>query len=366
VDRWFRSTYGARQRSSKEPARITSSLRQDQVAAAHVPAERAGEMSPLDMTSVAHAVVARYPAPLGSGPLVALGNHGGFSGASLWRLGASLCLRASPPSPDPSRLAFAHRLMLAARQDGLHFVPTVFAASDSNTFVDHAGRLWELMNWMPGRASYHESPSRLKLQSACAALGQLHRSWERFAEPWPKSPPVISRRFQIAALGLPDTPPVSSVDPARPIIDRALCLLPSQMQRLPSLFLPWLNKRDRPQPCLCDVWHDHLLFEGDRLTGLVDYAAVKNDHVAVDLARLLGSLVEDDEERWREGLAAYSRQRPLSEEDEALAHMLDITGTILGAVNWVYWLSDPQRTFENRAAAVRRLERLLQRIERWK
>ena len=117
---------------------------------------------------------------------------------------------------------------------------------------------------------------------------------------------------------------------------------------------------------MCDVWHDHLLFDGDRLTGLVDYAAVKNDHIAVDLARLLGSLVEDDEDGWREGLVAYSRQRPLSQEDEALARMLDVTGTILGAANWVRRLSDPQSIEENRSAAARRLERLLQRIEKWK
>src|SRR5207248_9852036 len=122
-------------------------------------------MSLPDLTPAAQLVLARYPAPLRSGPLVALGDHGGFSGASLWRIGDALCLRASPPLSAPSQLTHAHRLMLAARGDGLPFVPTVFAASDGATVVEHAGRLWELMGWMPGRASYHESPSPLKLQS---------------------------------------------------------------------------------------------------------------------------------------------------------------------------------------------------------
>ena len=325
-------------------------------------------MSSLDLTSVARAVLARYTAPLASRPLVALGNHGGFSGASLWRVGDSLCLRAAPPVTDPAQLAAAHRLTLVARHGGLPFVPTVFAALDGSTVVQHAGRCWELMEWMPGRASYQEAPSRLKLQSACTALGRLHQCWAQRHGSLATAPiPAVWRRLRDTNALPPDAAPVSALDPAGPVLERARRILPHRLQQLPAMLLPyWSRKYARLQPCLCDIWHDHLLFEGDRLTGLVDYAAVKNDHVAVDLARMLGSLVEDDEEGWRDGLVAYSRQRPLSEEDEALARVLDVTGTIVGAANWVRWLSDPQRTFENRAAAVRRLERLLGRIERWK
>ena len=59
------------------------------------------------------------------------------------------------------------------------------------------------------------------------------------------------------------------------------------------------------QPCLCDPWHDHVLFTGDQVSGVIDYGSVKEDHIAVDLARLLGSLVEDDENAWSIGLKAY-------------------------------------------------------------
>jgi thiamine kinase-like enzyme len=324
-------------------------------------------MFPTDLTAAARSALELYPAPLRGGSLLPLGNHGGFSGANLWRIGAC-CLRASPLSvQDSSRLTAIHRFITQARKDGLSFVPAVFVASDGSTVVEHAGRLWELMDWKPGRASYHASPSRLKLQSACTALGRLHRSWERFAESKPALIPAVWRRLREVNFRVSDTPASGPLDPPCPALERARRILPRWLQQVPSLLLPyWSRRYDRLQPCLCDVWHDHLLFEGDRLTGLVDYAAVKSDHIAVDLARLLGSLVEDDEEGWQEGLVAYSRQRPLSEEDEALAHVLDRTGTIIGAANWLRWLSDPQRTFDNRTAAVQRLERLLSRIERWK
>src|SRR5262249_54349866 len=185
---------------------------------------------------------------------------------------------------------------------------------------------------LPGRASYHSSPSRLKLQSACTALGRLHRSWERLGEPKPALIPAVWRRLREANFTIPDEPTRGPLDPKSQALERARQVLPRWLQQLPGLLLPYWSRKYAPlQPCLCDVWHDHLLFEGDRLTGLVDYATVRNDHVAVDLARLLGSLVEDDEEGWRDGLVAYSRQRPLSEEDEALARVLDGTGTSVGA-----------------------------------
>jgi Ser/Thr protein kinase RdoA (MazF antagonist) len=321
-----------------------------------------------DLTVAAQAVLARYPAPLGAGPIVHLGNHGGFSGASLWRIGGSVCLRAAPLAlQDPAPLVAIHRLMLAARSEDLRFVPTIFTSLDSTTVQQHAGRLWELMEWLPGRASYHKSPSSLKLQSACTALGRLHRCWERFMEPQPALLPAVWRRLRHAHVrGLGEVA-VGSADPARAALERALWVLPPRLQQLPDILLPyWSRQYARLQPCLCDVWHDNLLFDGERLTGLVDYAAVRPDHVAGDLARLLGSLVEDDEDGWREGLVAYSRQRPLSQEDEALARVLDVTGTVVAAVNWVWRLNDPTCIIENRAAAARRLETLLGRIERWK
>ena len=313
-------------------------------------------------------MLARYPAPLGGGPIVSLGNHGGFSGASLWRIGGSVCLRAAPPAlQDPAPFVAIHRLMLAARGEGLHFVPTIFTSLDGTTVQQHAGRLWELMEWLPGRASYRESTSSLKLQSVCTALGRLHRSWQPFAEPQRALIPAVWRRLRHAHdRGLGEVV-VGPADPARPALERALGVLPPRLQQLPDTLLPyWSRQYATLQPCLCDVWHDNLLFEGERLTGLVDYAAVRPDHVAGDLARLLGSLVEDDEAGWRDGLVAYSRQRPLAEEDEALARVLDVTGTIVAAANWVRRLNDPACIIENRAAAARRLESLLWRIERWK
>jgi homoserine kinase type II len=132
--------------------------------------------------------------------------------------------------------------------------------------------------------------------------------------------------------------------------------VPQRLQR-------WKATNVRTQPCLCDLWHDHVLFRGDELTGLIDYGAVKVDHVAVDLSRMLGSLVRDDRDGWDEALRAYRRIAPLATEEEELAHALDETGTVVGVANWMRWLYADQRALPDRTAAGRRLEELVSRLE---
>ena len=57
----------------------------------------------MSLESWAHEVLTHYPAML-RGTLTSLGNHGGFSGARLWRLdtaGGSYCLKAWPADGPP-------------------------------------------------------------------------------------------------------------------------------------------------------------------------------------------------------------------------------------------------------------------------
>jgi Ser/Thr protein kinase RdoA (MazF antagonist) len=113
------------------------------------------------------------------------------------------------------------------------------------------------------------------------------------------------------------------------------------------------------------VWRDHVLFVEQRVSGLVDYGSMKPDHVAVDVARLLGSMVGDDSHAWHVALEAYRAERPLSELEVELAQVLDRTGTLLGAANWLKWIHREQRDFESRELVAARLAELVNRMERW-
>ena len=274
-------------------------------------------------------------------------------------------------------------MAMRSARDGfcLEFVPELIATEGMTTWLTFGGRTWEVTSWMPGRADFHVHPTRERLEAACQALAWLHRAW---AIPTLPAAPcsAVLRRLQtlqrwhslLDSGWMPLFTPGPLAVPSR----RAWDLLRVWTPRIRAWLQPWESRPLRQGRCLCDVWHDHLLFEGDQLTGIVDYGALKLDHVAVDLARMLGSLVGDDDERWARGLTAYrvihEEYQPLHpvmslellpDGEEALARALDRTGVILGASNWLRWLYHDGRQFDNVDAVVRRLTDLVERMERW-
>src|SRR5262249_54862628 len=147
--------------------------------------------------------------------------------------------------------------------------------------------------------------SRARLRSACEALARLHLAWQ------PERPelgvfPAVRRRIGAAqnwcALldsgwrpdfrGQPDDLLHWSQRAWRAIEGR-IAPIPKQID--------FLAHTVETQPCLCDIWHDHVLFSDETVTGVIDFGGVKLDHVTVDLARLLGSLIGDDRTAQGEG-----------------------------------------------------------------
>jgi homoserine kinase type II len=320
----------------------------------------------------AHRVLGCYPATLRSAALTALGNRGGFSGARLWRGEADtgvFCLKAWPPADaSAAYLTSVHALQQNAHRHGLAFVPEVFVTRDGGTFVEHAGRFWDVTSWQLGAADFHAAPSDARLHCAVRGVAQLHEVWNQgWSERRPC--PALLRRLAVwrdmrELLRSGWRPTLEDGDdPVTTWAERAWRLLPEQLERVPLLLASGQASAVPVQPCLCDVWHDHLLFTGDVLTGLVDYGSVKIDHVAVDLARLLGSLVGDDASSWALALRAYREVRQLTPDEERLAHALDRTGVVLGAANWLRWLYLEQRRYDDRAAVADRLAALVLRLE---
>jgi Ser/Thr protein kinase RdoA (MazF antagonist) len=310
------------------------------------------------MHAVTARVLAAYP-PL-HGRLEALGNHGGFSGARLWRMdtiAGLLGLRACAPAERPEAIRQRHHLMQVARSAGLPFVPTVLRTVVGDTFVEAEGRYWELMEWLPGKADFRTSPSPARLQAAVHAVARIHLAWEPFARGMATPCPAVIRRLQ-AVESLPSrSPGTEFLVRLQETVARWLPLVPTMLEQA--------HLSCRLQPCLRDVWHDHLLFTGSRLTGLVDYASVGLDSVAVDLARMLGSLLEDDEPRWQMAIDAYREVRALSSAEVHLARILDRTGAIVTLANWLGRLIDLDRRGQAHGDVEKHVTRYLERVERW-
>ncbi len=304
-----------------------------------------------------------------------LGNHGGFSGARLWRLETSLgplCLRAWPSElPSDRQLAFMHATLRHVRAQGLTFIPAPLRTRTGKTFVRHQSGLWELTHWMPGSADYHSNPSPTRLRAALRALARFHVAAITPDGHDPIGPsPTMKRRFEElrafvngpAASEMRDRVPDGRWPELDLLAERLLEQVRARRDYLNTLLEKPLVQVTQ-QPVIRDIWHDHILFDGDEVSGLIDFGAMSVDTVAVDVARLLGSLVDGDESAWDQGLRAYSELRPLSMDLRDLVRTLDHTGVFAGGLVWLRWHYLENRSFENPEGVLARVNHFLHRLE---
>jgi len=270
------------------------------------------------------AVLAHWPSGLGEARPVPVS---GLSGAWVWRVGQGFALRAMPLTQASVEVVRQrHQWMQLARAAGLTFVPQVLALSSGDSVLARGGWLWELQQWMPGQPDLDQPPRAARVAQACRALARLHRVWQPLSRP-------------------------SSTAPA---LERRLAEWPdSQLQS-------WRRRSWKLHPCLVDIHRDHVLFEDDQVSGMIDYGTLQWDIPHADLARLLGSLAEDDEALWQVGLQAYAQLLPLPEV--ALIRRLDRVGTWIALRRWQRWLA--QRT-EVSPRAQARWQQLQRRVARW-
>ncbi|MCI0334293.1 MAG: phosphotransferase [Planctomycetes bacterium] len=337
----------------------------------------------------------RYPRDCRPTLIELLGSAGGMSGAQFWRITAprgTLILRRWPAEhPTSDHLHFIHAVVNHAAQRGITFLSAPITTRYGESFTAHAGHLWELEPWMLGAADYKDSPSIDKLRAAMTALAQFHLAVVDFVlpeiAPTPRvagPPPAIPRRLArlhdlahggINALSraITDTTWPDLV----PLARKFIAALPRAVPRAIAQLEPLANVPLPLQPCLRDVWHDHVLFTGDEVTGLIDFGAIDIDTPATDIARLLGSLASGSpphfgkgpgeghptSEPWHEGLAAYSAVRPLSQHESLAVVALDTAAPILAGCNWIRWIYIERRGFEKRSRVIERFRRIRDRVK---
>jgi Ser/Thr protein kinase RdoA (MazF antagonist) len=299
-----------------------------------------------------------------------------FSGAGLWRVQSergTLCLRRWPRRhPNQQRLEFIQAVLWHVDQEGFHRVPLPLETRHHHGYVWHESHLWELTPWLPGAANYRRQPTAAKLVAALEALGLFHQAASSF--PLPETGPTVSpglmerrdqmRRLLDGGLGTLRGALNSSHGPEfRHRADRLL----TQFAAIAPRFLPSLERAAGIQvvlqPCIRDVWHAHVLFEGERVSGIVDFGATRPENVATDVARLLGSLAGDNPADWQQGLAAYQAVRRLTDNEQTLVTIFDRSSVLLGGLQWLEWIYVEGREFRDPAAVLSRLDEFAGRLE---
>jgi hypothetical protein len=244
-------------------------------------------------------------------------HRGGLSGALLFigTFNSAPAFVVKRHTISHERLRWVHAIMQLAPEFLLKPI-----AVDSQTVIIHDGAAWDGLPWCRGQPT--RTPNEAQFQAAFAALAQLHRAWPIEGElPFPG----VARRLSLL----------------RPFRGRGWA--DGAIQELISL-----EHRPIPvRPCLADGHAEHFLFENNTLVGVIDGAAIKLDHPAVDVARL----AEDWDAGPAAATAAYlnSGGDPAVRED--LVAMLRRTGT---AAAYAYW--------QNRGGGGERAERLRRRL----
>lgn len=334
-------------------------------------------------TQSVHDVLSLYPAGYTPASWHDLGDSAGFSGAIIVRLETvmgTFCLRGWPiPSLPRERILGLHRLLTHVLQRGFCEVPVPVPALNGETLVMWNGQQWQIEPWKPGHADFWSHPSSERLRDVMARIARFHqftrdyqdtgpaRSWF-YHEDQAISPAVKERLAYLtewqetkihqlkAALN------TETNDELREL-GRELASRFDRMALLIGSKLEFLSRvRFRLQPCLRDLWHDHVLFTGEKVTGLVDPAACRSENIAADLARLLGSLLKDDKPTWDLALEEYERHRPLESNEKALVESLDQSGVLLSGLAWMDRLVINRNQVANLGKVVARVQSICERL----
>ncbi len=289
---------------------------------------------------------------------------GGFSGSNVFRvkqkneaIATELALKQYPiGQPVHTTLATIHTWMDHARTNGITTIPAVKRTTTQQSVHLLDGHAWELLSWMPGQLV--SDPSEIQIQQATLQLHQLHQTWRRLHPPGKAPCPAVLLQYQrLTEWRSEEWEQLRRQK--NPIVTQAALLLQGLVPHAIHILQPWLNRKVLLQPCVADIWADHLLFEQNKLTGLIDFGGARLDHPAQDLARLLSS--------W-----SLTAARPLenhlfdypdgSDTFQALSSSLSQTGLIVSLGNWLRWLFLGNRYFANRERCFERLHLIYVRL----
>lgn len=310
--------------------------------------------------------------------IVALGNAGGFSGARLWKIttpAGTLCLRRWPPAyPTEAVLHKIHGVLGQAATQGMTEFPVPLRHAGHDTVLKLRQALYELTPWMPGRADFHARPTAARLASAMTALGRFHAATRTYPFGLNQtgrrcSPGIVQRQVRLQELlhGELDRLAASVAAFHDQEINsrgrRLLQMFPACSGKVAPLLGLAASLEVSLQPCIRDIWHDHVFFTGDEVTGLIDFGAMRSDNVSCDLARLVGSLVADRPADWTAALDGYEAERPLTADEQVLIRAFDQSGVLMSGLSWLQWICVEGRRFDDRQRVLLRLDENLQRME---
>ncbi len=292
----------------------------------------------------------------------------GFSGSGIWKVAHGsrfYCLKQWPPGKpsDRTRHLIGH-VIPAVQQQGLP-IAAPLETRDGNRFILLENCWWDLSPWLPGAPGKHSTLTEVQLQQAMEWLARYHNLAADLLSEFGRSAAIlyrlqlsrqlldgqlnrlVERKYAGLAPGLADL-----------FINQAI----QQLPRLLGVIEEYADRELVLVPALSDIWSDHLFFQNEEVSGVIDFGAMKLDSPCLDIARLLGSYTGDDGSVLARGIKHYQAARSLNEQDIELIELFDHANVVLSGVQWLIWLGPEQRVFKQMAKVNQRLKSLAQRM----
>ncbi|MBL9094769.1 MAG: phosphotransferase [Planctomycetaceae bacterium] len=316
----------------------------------------------------------------------------GLSGAQVWRFTSEargICALRRWPQDHPTgkKLEEIFSALTMAAKRGCDFVTIPFSALDGRPYVRHENHLWQIEPWKPGAPV--AAPSDEQLRRAFACLAQFHfavRDVET-RRPTRSVSPAVTRRLDVLA-----DCTAARFDAIRAFaherqselqaavaadLDDYLRIFRKLSPAVEQLLLLCSRREVLLQTVIGDIHSEHVLFDGERVSGIIDFGALTTDSVALDLARLVASYCGDDEARqqlaleaYEQAAAEYSRSAgliaggELAIDERVLIEAFDKSGALLAPFRWLTWIFIERRGFAHDGRVVARWRELMRRLRR--
>jgi Ser/Thr protein kinase RdoA (MazF antagonist) len=313
----------------------------------------------------------------------------GWSGGHVFRVTTSWdegALRCFPAETRRERVEAIHAVQISARAHGLSAVPDIIATTSGDRFVPSEGHLWELADWKKGQPAPVAEPHPEHLRELARILHHWYDAARTpeiarvFGSTTPNqvvdcflsrgrtSSPGIQRRLEIfgRARELPPLDP-ERLSPAERTLSLATDQLYARTRTWFEELAAWQKVPLSCELCLRDLHREHLLFDNERVSGLIDFGSVGFDSPAVDLARYVSSFEQFDWS-WLAGHdSSWEMIRDVTidaDEWNRLIQLLALTGGVASAIHWRQWLLIEKRSFASRDLALLRWANRLSLVER--
>jgi len=310
---------------------------------------------------------------------------GGFSGDELIQIRSNsgqFALRGWNQTHWPTaRVLERHRWLRHLFRTGLPVAVPVPARETLETVVHFSGSDWQLEPWLPGAAYTSQEMTPICWHSMMTSLAKMHLASEQFTpsstgRDWFQTghghAPAISERRKLLARWTP-----TKIVQVQDQLIREQTGEKNEFTRLSKEILAvFLRTSERIDlelkkfenaivplfPCFRDLWSAHVLFHEEHVSGWIDPTAARTDHAVAELARLLGSFLEEGAVGWQNAMDEYLNVRRLSPVELEMLQVYDRSGVLLSGMTWIDRWGSGNMNLDQLPEILQRVQAIVRRL----